>query len=391
MIKDIIRISKELLYEKPFYGSVLLSLHKEVSEKVPTAGVGLQGIMFKLLVNPTFWQTLSDKHKEGLILHELGHIINFHLTEFNHLKNKEVANYAMDLVINQTIPADMLPEGGLTLDKFEGMLPNKSTNWYYDKLMENQENESDETLKNLMAAAAAGEGECKDGDGNQMEVPSHEWDEIEAAPDPIKKMLAKNAESLIRNIVKQMAPGSVPGGIEELLDEIAKVEPPKFNWRAFMKTFVGVSTKTWVNKTRRKKSRRFKGMPGSKEFYFSNILVAIDTSASVDEDDLREFQNELRHMHKTGHDIEIIMCDTKINDQFKYNPRKPFTVKGRGGTSFQPVIDHFNENFNKYSCLIYLTDGEASNPENAKGKILWVHSTQSYLNEDLPGRCIKLN
>ena len=96
-------------------------------------------------------------------------------------------------------------------------------------------------------------------------------------------------------------------------------------------------------------------------------------------------------MHKTGHDIEIIMCDTEINDQFKYNPRKPFAVTGRGGTSFQPVIDHFNENFNKYSCLIYLTDGEASNPKNAKGKILWVHSTQSYLNEDLPGRCIKLN
>jgi predicted metal-dependent peptidase len=257
--------------------------------------------------------------------------------------------------------------------------------------MENAESNSDKTLDNLMSAMEAGEGDCQDGDGNQMEVPDHDWDEIDAAPDPIKKMLAKNAEAMIRTIVKQMAPGSLPGGIEEMLDAVSNIEPPKFNWRAFMKTFIGVSTKTWVNKTRRKKSRRFKGMPGSKEFYFSNILVAIDTSASVDEDDLKEFQNELKHMHKTGHDIEIIMCDTKINDQFKYNPRKPFKVTGRGGTSFQPVIDYFNDNFVKYSCLIYLTDGEASNPDNAKGQILWVHSTQSYLNEDLPGRCIKLN
>ena len=41
-INDILRISKELLYEQPFYGSVLLSLLKEVDEKkVKTAAVGL--------------------------------------------------------------------------------------------------------------------------------------------------------------------------------------------------------------------------------------------------------------------------------------------------------------------------------------------------------------
>ena len=132
-------------------------------------------------------------------------------------------------------------------------------------------------------------------------------------------------------------------------------------------------------------------MAGSKEKYYSNILVGIDTSLSVNQSELEEFQNELYHMHRTGHDIEIVLCDTEIHDQFKYNPREPLKVTGRGGTAFQPIIDLYNKNQRKYSCLIYLTDGEASSPIGARGSILWVHSSVSNINDSLPGKCIKLN
>jgi predicted metal-dependent peptidase len=393
MIKNVLKISKELLYEMPFYGSVLLSLQKDISNKVSTAGVGLEGIMYKLIINPDFWTTLSDKHKQGLLLHELGHIINFHLSEYNHLKDKELANIAMDIHINQTIPKDMLPEGGCTWDKYKGLLPNKNTNWYYEKLLNNKNKDNDEALKNCLNAMDKGESEADDGKGNKIQVPQHNWDEVTQASEAVKKMLDKNTESLLRTIVKDLKsqPGTIPNNIEELLDRLNNIEPPKFNWKGFMKRFIGTSTKTWVNKTRRKSSKRFIGMPGSKEYYFSHILVAIDTSASVCQEELYEFQNELHHMHKTGHDIDIILCDTEINDQFKFNPKKPLIIKGRGGTAFQPVIDVYNKNLKKYSCLIYLTDGEAYSPTNTRGNILWVHSSKSEINNELPGKCIQLN
>lgn len=60
-------------------------------------------------------------------------------------------------------------------------------------------------------------------------------------------------------------------------------------------------------------------------------------------------------------------------------------------TNFQPVIDYYNENQHKYSCLIYLTDGEASTPQDAKGNILWVLSSESKMNNELPGSVIQLN
>ena len=393
MIKSILRTSKELLYDSPFYGSILLSLLKEVdNKKTKTACVGLNGIRFKLTINSDFWDKLSEKHRMGLMIHELGHIINFHLTEYKHLSDHQIANIAMDIYINQTIPTDMLPDGACMWDKYENLVPNESTNWYYEQLIKNKESGDDEALENAISAMQNGDDECDDGEGGTMQVPQHDWEDIQDAPEALQKMLGKNTETMLKEVVKSMSsPGDVPAGIIGLLEKLSIIEPPKFNWRAFMKRFVGTSTRVDVRKTRRKKSKRFVGMQGSKEKYFSKILVGIDTSLSVSEQELKVFQNELYHMHKTGHDIEIVLCDTEIHDQFKYNPKLPLKVTGRGGTAFQPVVDLYNKNLRKYSCLIYLTDGEASAPIGAKGNILWVHSEVSEINEQLPGKRIKLN
>jgi len=387
MVKDLIRISKEIIYDYPFYGTVLLTLQKEFTTKVPTAGVGLNGLNVKLYINPEFWASLSDEHKTGLLIHELGHVVNFHLTEYRHLTNKEVANIAMDLYINQHIKSELLPEGGCTCDKFNLPL-GKDTNWYYKELMQDCANN-----KAISKSVQNGDSNIELPGGDIAEMPNHQWDEVQAS-EASQKMISKQLAHVLGEVAKNLEksnPGSVPGSVKDWLEKLNTIEPPKFNWKAFVRRFINVSTETWSNKTRRKKSKRFTGMPGLKEMYYSNILVAIDTSLSVSIPDLKEFQNELYHLHKTGHSIEIILVDTQIHSQFKYNPKIPLLIEGRGGTYFQPVIDYYRSNLKKYSCLIYLTDGEASIPENARGNILWVHGTNHELNENLPGKSIKLN
>jgi predicted metal-dependent peptidase len=95
-------------------------------------------------------------------------------------------------------------------------------------------------------------------------------------------------------------------------------------------------------------------------------------------------------MHKTGHQITVAQCDTRLNSVEAFNPKKNWEIKGRGGTSFQPVIDHYNEN-GRYTALVYLTDGEAYAPENCPKNTLWVMSSVSNVNDELPGKVIKLN
>ena len=118
--------------------------------------------------------------------------------------------------------------------------------------------------------------------------------------------------------------------------------------------------------------------------------MGVDTSGSVSDDELKEFMHELYHIHKTGHDITVIQCDTHINSVEKFNPKKEWNIKKRGGTEFQPVIDYFNEK-KIYTALVYLTDGECENPINTPKNTLWVLSSASNNNKNLPGKTIKLN
>jgi predicted metal-dependent peptidase len=95
-------------------------------------------------------------------------------------------------------------------------------------------------------------------------------------------------------------------------------------------------------------------------------------------------------MTKTGHKITVAQCDTTLRTVEEFNPKKDWAIHGRGGTSFQPVIDHYNQK-KCYTALIYLTDGEAYAPSDCPNNALWVLSSISTMNDELPGKVIKLN
>ena len=120
------------------------------------------------------------------------------------------------------------------------------------------------------------------------------------------------------------------------------------------------------------------------------MLLAIDTSGSVSNDELKEFMNEITHINKCGVDITIIQCDTNIKSIAPFNPREEFKVHGRGGTEFDPVLEYYNANLKKYTSLVYFTDGECYTEVKPKAPVLWVLSERSSMNDSLPGKVIKL-
>jgi predicted metal-dependent peptidase len=68
---ELSKTSKDLMLQEAFYGLFLLMLNKEWTKRVPTAGVMVAGINYKLLINEDFWESLSRDHKQGLLKHEL--------------------------------------------------------------------------------------------------------------------------------------------------------------------------------------------------------------------------------------------------------------------------------------------------------------------------------
>jgi predicted metal-dependent peptidase len=120
------------------------------------------------------------------------------------------------------------------------------------------------------------------------------------------------------------------------------------------------------------------------------MLLGIDTSGSVSDSELTEFMGEIHHIYKCGVDITIVQCDTQMYPPEKYTGKFEMAVQGRGGTEFDPVLEYFNENLNKYTSLVYFTDGECNTYVKPRGNVLWVLSERSDMNTDLPGKVIKL-
>lgn len=399
LTQNLNKICKDLMLEQPFYGLLLLTLKKEWSNKVPTAGVGLNGINYMLYINPEFWQTLTEDHKKGLLQHELMHIAFFHITEYKHLNNHKLANIAQDIEINQKIPDAYLPPDGCTLDKFDdyGLLPDEGTNIYYDKLYKNQGQEGPGGGQSLLDAIqeAIDNGSMKvTGQGqNNMTVPDHQWDDFDNLTETEQKLIDKQLEVMLTEIVEQVQKmhGTVPGKVLQKLEELKNLEPPKFNWKAYLRRFVGNSIRNSTRKTKRKQSKRFELDFGLRIQEYSSILVAIDSSASVSDDEIYEFMNEIRHMHKCGHDFTLVFADTQMQDPVKYKPNMPIVIKKRGGTDFNPVVDYYMAHKKRYSTLIYLTDGECPAPNAPVKNMLWVLSTKCGDTDHLPGKTVKLN
>ena len=383
VVDKVSKACKTLMFKEPFYGLFLIGINKKYRDDLPTAGVSKNGMGVQLAINPAFFDGLTDKQQMGLLKHEILHVGFGHLLIRDKYDDQKLFNIAADLEINQYIATDCLPEGGLTLGTFPELdLPIKAgTKVYYDLLKQAQEDGSCPTLDNLLNQMNGGSQYCHG-----------TWDEFDELSEADKKLVQKQIEHQLKETAEltEKRQGHVPGEFAEIIRRLRNIEPPSFNWKAYLRRFVGNSSIIYTKKLRRKYNKRYSGNPGLKIKHKNHICVGVDTSGSVSNSELKEFMSELTHMHKTGHQITVVQCDTQINSVEVFNPRKDWDIKGRGGTSFQPVIDHYNEK-GHYTALIYLTDGEAYTPDNCPKNTLWVHSSRCSINEELPGLKIQIN
>ncbi len=123
-----------------YVGYILQCMNIYVTDRIPTAGVNYDKNTkrFNLYVNPKFFATLTEEQVQGVLIHEIDHILHKHV--FYNIQKSDMPrwNIAMDLVINQG--NNMLPEGGMTLDIFrnqgKNFEENKPTEYYYNMLLD---------------------------------------------------------------------------------------------------------------------------------------------------------------------------------------------------------------------------------------------------------------
>jgi len=371
LILDISRITKKLLINDIFYGLFISSIEKKESKNIPLAAVGLNKntMEFSLLINPDEWFKYSDQVKYNLLKHECLHLTNFHLITMDMFPNSKIDNIACDIEINQNCDKSNLPEWGCFIDDFEKKYP--KLNWkkhagrkhYYNELNKLSDKEKEELGINEKAKHI---WTVVDGEGNPSNEPLSE-----AQKDAIRVQIEHTIESIAEEIIKSN--GRVPLEIEQLINGFVKPKP-KFNYKKYISNFIGNSKQYIISTTKLRENQRFEGAPKVILKPKSKILVCIDESGSVSENELFEFLNEIHHLSKKT-EIEIRPFDTKVMKPVNYKPNSgQFKRTNCGGTEFTPVIEFYNKH-PEFNSMLVFTDGYAETPPPCNKKMLWVISS----------------
>ena len=130
-------------------------------------------------------------------------------------------------------------------------------------------------------------------------------------------------------------------------------------------------------------------MPPSKKLLYSGIylpsnisqtfrlVIAVDSSGSIDEALLNEFLSEVNFLMNLvqNYQIELLVCDEKIESQqtFYSGQKLDTDIKGGGATDFRPVFDYIEKRFDDVKLLLYFSDLEGIFPEKIPSyEVKWV-------------------
>lgn len=186
------------------------------------------------------------------------------------------------------------------------------------------------------------------------------------------EFLCERINQIIENAMVSNQWGSITGGMKGLLE--MSVEK-SLNVRRQLGLFKASILSTQRRLTRMRPSRRYGWeQMGVVHPYTTRLLIAVDTSGSVSDDDIRRFFGIVNSFFTYGiPQIDVIQFDADIQLPLLSVRKAAKAVKivGRGGTNFQSVINYF-EDHKEYDGMIIFTDGYAPIPTiTTHRRILW--------------------
>lgn len=361
-IRDLLTKSVVCLFvEERFYAELILRMDRKINRSLPTAGVCVKKGKVELHINPEFFSGLSLNEQIAILKHECKHILNNHIHRSMQLapevytkdKTKDqveqvlsqmkhrVINMATDCAINPGIPN--IPEWGCFPKNFN-LKDGETMEWYVENLKNNE----------------------KAKDFNNVDDHA-----IWAESDDDKEALNARIKKLINDAAKTTRGAGFMTSEDELL--VSKINASVVDWKSILKRFVSRQIESVLESSKKKRNRRYGIMfPGQIKIETLHIGVAIDTSGSVSNDQLSQFMSEICNISKYAK-ITVVEADSEIKNIYDFDPKKTYSVKGRGGTAYAPAIEYFSEKTD-VDAVIYFGDMDTSDEKDLvkpKYPVLW--------------------
>lgn len=194
---------------------------------------------------------------------------------------------------------------------------------------------------------------------------------------------------------KQKGRGSLPGGLQRLIDEITD---PKVDWREKLARWVGENGKledyTFGRPSRRSESVG-QYLPSLKKYGYASVCVMVDTSGSIGDKMLKEGLSEIQGVcEDLGIGVRAVVCDAAVHDDVEVEDAYELAehLSGGGGSNFCPAFDKLQEEGYE-GVVIAFTDGDIwvpqTKPENLKG-VLWCIYEGCHAPTEVYGETVKI-
>jgi predicted metal-dependent peptidase len=326
------------------YSGILMIGSVKVDDKCPTAYTNGRDVVY----GREFISTLTEPELRGVILHENKHKMYRHISTWHHLwkQNARKANMACDYVINIEIADEgkatggfvALPSCGLIDEKYRGM--------------------DSQTVFHLLP------DDDGQGGGGQGSMDEHGWEDgQEMSAEEVKEL-----QQEIDNAIRQGAilAGKVNGSLNRSFTDLMSA---KVDWREALREFVSSVSSGKDDSTWRKPSRRWLQhdvyMPSTISESMGSILIAVDTSGSIRDEDINKFLSEVVGImnNVNPEQVHLLYWDSDVAGHEVYGvgdgdrlmaSTKP---KGGGGTTPSCITDYMAKNNLKPECSVILTDG----------------------------------
>lgn len=338
------RARAQLLLDHPFFGALACCLEPRERHDLQTLGADFQHLYF----NPAWARQVSDQDLVFAVAHVVQHLVLQHFCRRGR-REEPWWDIAADLAVNGLLQryGFRLPAAALYDPEFDG----KTAEEIYSIIVRRPPKyRTSDTLDHHLNTSMSG----------QARALTDEW----------TRRVAR-----VATMLKQQ--GKLPGSLEALVRDLLE---SRVDWRRILYRFIVQNARSDYSYARC--NRRYMPhnlyLPGLQSERIENIVIALDTSGSIEPRDLQQFLGEVNAVAAQFQvRWTLVTCDAQVQDVFEcdnytFDPRD-VRIRGRGGTDFRPVFQWLSDRSRTPACLIYLTDGQGDFPGEAPAyPVLWV-------------------
>jgi predicted metal-dependent peptidase len=375
-----------LMLDHPYFGTVASSLGvKENSEILTFSSNGE-----KIEYNGEYLERLSVNEIEFVLANGAMHSVLKH-EDRAFGRTKWLWQTATDYIVN-----NMLVQNGMQPPEYANYEP-KFQGMYAEEVYEILRSEMMQNTHDALSQLQESEQITQSDDPTSQTLHMHE--EKEFSHDATQSQLQTDHQSDTEQVLTSNELEALKAHFEHIFEkhkrqgnlpkDLKFVVPTYFshqiNWREFLYGYIASHAKSSYSFSPPNMKYLYQGvyLP-SLSSDLLRIVVAIDTSGSINEALLTTFLGEVSSLMQQypNYEIDLITADAKIQSHQVFLPGEPlnYEISGGGGTDFRPVFEYIEKEISYPTVLLYFTDGEGRFPETEPFyDVLWVVPTKTQI------------